>query len=335
MSAELTRPHFSTKVYKCYLHYLRTHYPEIDLENLSRKAGLPLRHIEDENNWVSVVFDEAFTRGAVEECRNNRLSFEAGRQNATPAVLGTLVHLMVRFSLSLDLVYRTLPRFTSFFTRVTELKLLKQKDGIATYHFGPKDPDKLTDEELEALRRNYANVLQNTLGHYSGLPTVKSKLPALVTYRESGSLAGLPTYEIEINYGVSEHPLRKLTERSIPLTSLLVGLLTTVSFGAVHFPWGDALLLGSLTALSFLAIRGYLAQRGMGKNLENLARDYELLDRRYTGVQRTKERFSRLASRNRSYRHLFDELDVAIAVVQGPDFSTQDLHSQRRICPFE
>lgn len=327
MSAELTRPHFSTKVYKCYLHYLRTNHPEVDLEALSREAGLPLRHIEDENNWVSVVFDERFTRGAIRESRDNRVPFEAGRQNATPAVLGHLVHLMVRFSLSLDLVYRTLPRFTSFFTQVTELKLVDQRDGIAIYHFGPKDLDKLNADEKVALRRNYGNVLQNTLGHYTGLPTVKSKLPALVKFQEleGKEQEDFPIYEIEINYGVSEHPLRKLAEKSIPLTSAMIGLTATITALLLRGPFQEAALLGSLTALSYLAIRGYLAQRGMGKNLETLARDYELLDRRYTGVQRTKERLARLARRNRRYRHLFDELNVGIAVVSGPDFENPKL----------
>lgn len=69
------KQHISTKAYKAYFYYLKRYYPDIDIHSLCLRAGLSYGYLLNEDNWVSVTFDDQFTSLCIKETQNPNLCF--------------------------------------------------------------------------------------------------------------------------------------------------------------------------------------------------------------------------------------------------------------------
>ncbi len=219
LDATLTRPHFSCKVYTSYLTFLRKNYPRINLESVCEEAGLSLNYLEDENNFVSVIFDEVFTRICKEKTRQDDLCFQVGAQSLSAEVLGKIVHFLVSNTLSIETIYEQVPRLTSVYSKVTKVEILNRGAKRIRFRLSAVT-DELDDAEKRALRSNFPNIFQNTLGHYTAIPTTHNLPPAHANYIELKGANDFPIYEITIDYERSS-PWKRVAYFLLPLATAI------------------------------------------------------------------------------------------------------------------
>ncbi len=197
----LQRTHFSCRVYRPYLVYLRRHHPEIDLEDLVRSCGLSLGYLEQEDQFVSTIFDLRFTKACIEKTGNSKLCFEVGAQSLSEEVLGKFVNFLVTNTLSTAGLYSKLSALTAVYSKVTRVEQLKEMgpNGELVFNFSPV-VDGLRPDELQALGENWDNIVANTIGHYASIPASQGFRPADVRVIRIGELSSIPIYKILISY---------------------------------------------------------------------------------------------------------------------------------------
>src|SRR5262245_61465080 len=106
LDPKLTRQHFSTRIYRAYLLYLRKHYPEIDLNELCASSGLPYSYVADEANWVSTLFDQRFTELCLQKTGDPQICYKVGKSVCSPEALGRVIYSLARFTISIQFIYR-------------------------------------------------------------------------------------------------------------------------------------------------------------------------------------------------------------------------------------
>jgi class 3 adenylate cyclase len=188
-------------VYRPYLVYLRRHHPEIDLEDLVRSCGLSLGYLEQEDQFVSTIFDLRFTKACIEKTGNPKLCFEVGAQSLSEEVLGKFVNFLVTNTLSTAGLYSKLSALTAVYSKVTRVEQLKEMgpNGELVFNFSPV-VDGLRPDELQALSENWDNIVANTIGHYASIPASQGFRPADVRVIRIGELSSIPIYKILISY---------------------------------------------------------------------------------------------------------------------------------------
>lgn len=281
--ATLTKPHFSCKVYRPYLAFLRNKFPEINLYTLCGEAGLSLDYLENENNFVSVVFDERFTRLCIEKTELDDFSFQVGAQSVSEEVLGRFLHFLATRTLSVSFIYQSIPRLTEVYSKVTRVEIIDQKENtiqlrfFALTHF-------LTPDEKESFRSNFKNIFQNTLGHYAAIPTTQNLPPAHIEYTSSEGPDEFPVYEMRLQFEAS-HPWSKLTYLVLPI-ALSFAIAAGFQWSA-HIPFLTSIALCLATSLLWL-ISGRFYFFSIRRRFDQAIRAVQNADQRYTSLQQTQ-----------------------------------------------
>ncbi len=291
---ELSKQHFSTKVYKAYFHYIRNHFPSINIAALCEKAGLPYEYILNEGNWVSVIFDERLTRLMIEATSEPELCYNAGKQQVNEEVMGRVIYFTMRHAVSIQLVFSQLPQLTSLFTKVTKIEKVEEKKSYLHIRLMPVT-EGLTAKEIESLGGNLSNIFQNTIGHYSALPSCQDLPQSQIEYKESMGVNGLPVYDIYIHFVT----LWKTGETAGIAFSLLISLLIEWLGSKMHALGSNIhWLVGSwfFVSMTSIGISKYIAlKKGFSVTIQTLNN----MDGRFVELYRGKQQFERLSS---SYR---------------------------------
>lgn len=312
---ELTKPHFSTKVYRSYFLYLQNFHPQIDIEQICNQSGIPYSYFKNESNWVSVVFDEAFNRICIERTGDKDFSFKVGQFTATKQGLGTIVYMMIRYSLSLTSVYQQVPRICSLVSKASKLELLENRPGFAKLRLSAQF-DGLSDLEAQKLRENFENVMQNTVGHLGACPAIQGMPVATVRYYPLNDFEGQLAYEITLNYSVRRSQFALLSTAAFSLlgAAFCVFLFTRWS--------GES----SLTTVQWLALStplaaGFILDLGrhfgaLRASLRRAVTELEALDQRYEALQKAKEQIQAISETNLQFRLSVDEMHLGLLVLR-------------------
>ncbi len=292
----LTKPHFSTKVYHCYLAYLKNTYPGMDLEDLCRSAGLSLEYLENEGNWVSVYFDRRFMQLAIERSGDAELSFRAGVQTISPEVLGRVTYFLAQSALSARFLYQSLPKLTSIFSKVTRAEIVEDNKEFLILRLSELNQN-LNNEERALLRDSMPHILQNTVGHYAAVTTAFDMPLASVETCVENKAQGAPiSYLLKIDY---QNESRMFRMPFILLSFLLPVIILaydvswpalsslSVSFAAIVFL---AMWLG-FTIVSLIQLKGKFRQTMSAMN--HLDQRYQDLFLAKETVQKTLESYAR------------------------------------------
>lgn len=284
-SVELTKQHFSTRIFRSYLAYIRTNYPEIDLKKLAESAGLPLSYVEDENNWVSVEFDRRFTEACISATGCQDLCFKVGRFANTEPCLGATAFRLGRYVLSLDRIYSDVAVLaTRFLSRVHKLEVLRSSRGQITIRLIPVF-DGLTETEIESFKENLTNIIENTKGYFSGFPLIHDKPFAKVTV-ENKFVKGNPVFDFYVSFPPS------WSKAGIIANSFIVALATIGAFSYWNIGYAGTLipyLAGMATFSIFCSLFFFVKSRNAAKALSHSDETLEKIDAQYSFLQETKE----------------------------------------------
>ncbi len=218
---DFKKPHFKSVVFSSYLKLLQGKYPNLDIAALIAEAGLSLKYISDENNWVSLEFEKRFMNLIIERTGLNDLYFEAGRFSMSRDGLGTSLFVLVSNIIPIRTVYSSIPRMAMLFNSVTEVKILQTLPGQIEMqinaNFRGLDPS-----ETEVLRERMPAIIENTRGYLSAIPTIKGLPAARVTAIRSDVENEI--YRITVSY-----------RESLSVPRMAAPYLITASFGYLLF----------------------------------------------------------------------------------------------------
>lgn len=335
----LTKQHFSTKIFKVYLKCIRHHYPEISVETICDRAGLPCEYIMDETNWASVIFDRRFTAECIKTTNDPLLPYKSGLISLTQEGMGSLLYHLLKYTLSTTRLYRTISSQSLNFSKVMSMEIVAEGKGFIHITYHPINLETLNDEEQKALLGNLDNIYQNAVGYVASVPTIHGQPRAEVKhYRESGP-EGFSELHMQVMYGDKKPILR------IAGLFLAAGALLTAGFGHV---WSyrpieiilsefimKCLIAGVLSIIvlfCFLVIN-YLRQR---KIQEEAQKTIDKMDLQYREIQTTKEALRekeellRKMAENypNSYVSIIEK-DFTVGFTSGLEFKKQNLNPEK------
>lgn len=277
LSSRLTKAHFSCRVYKSYLLYIRRNFPGLDLDQIAKDAGLSLEYIENESNFVSTVFDYEFTRRLLESTGDPELCYKVGAQALCSESVGASIHFLITKTFSVSFILKLLPKLTFLFSKVTQAKIIEDRTGFLKLRFSASTED-LNSEEINALRKNFQSILSNTIGHYASVSPAYNEPPAQIEVHSVGVESDIPVFEISVFYQES-NTYRRL------VWPLLASLLTMIAwYGNLNAPdsakWSSMIL--SLGTVGMWWALFYLNDRDLRKKFGASLDAIQRLDQRYS-----------------------------------------------------
>jgi PAS domain S-box-containing protein len=117
-------PIYNSRTIKTYIEYLRTHYPQIDVDLLLEYGEMSREEVEDPAHWFTQHQIDRFHEILAAETDNPNVSREAGRYAAISKGSGALKHYAMGF-MSPSTAYRLLEKITPHLTRGGAFKTVK------------------------------------------------------------------------------------------------------------------------------------------------------------------------------------------------------------------
>ncbi len=179
---QMTKQHLSTKIFKAYFIYLREHFPKINIAECCEKAGLPLEYIENENNWVSVIFSKNFLKEIKEATKEDRISYIVGQKSLERKYLGDFFYFFLKYSFSTQQCYKLVTSLGQNFNKVMKMEVLSAQKNHYKFKYSPSNMESLNEEEQTSLIGNLENIYENTLGYLQGIPVIYGNPPATASY---------------------------------------------------------------------------------------------------------------------------------------------------------
>jgi PAS domain S-box-containing protein len=97
-------PIYNSRIIKIYLEYLRKYYPQVDIDDVLKHAGMTKYEVEDPAHWFSQNQTDLFQEALLSSTGNPSISREAGRYAASSEGMGALKQYTLGL-LSLKSVY--------------------------------------------------------------------------------------------------------------------------------------------------------------------------------------------------------------------------------------
>jgi PAS domain S-box-containing protein len=83
-----TSPLYNSRITKTYLEYIKSNYPDLDINSILEHAGMSMYEIEDVAHWFSQEQADLFQEALVTQTRNANIAREAGRYTASSEGMG-------------------------------------------------------------------------------------------------------------------------------------------------------------------------------------------------------------------------------------------------------
>lgn len=249
---ELTKQHFSTKIFKAFIYYIETNFPHVDIRKLIEDAGLTYEYIKDESNWVSVTFSRRFTKLAAERTGCPDISMRAGKQPLTPQSIGRVLYFLTRNTIPIRKIYDLIASYTNLFSKVTSIKIIKN-DGKEFVVQMSIIEENLDSEDYQAVKDDLEGIFENTIGYYAAIPTCQDLPMAEPEIFRIERTNRLPIYEVTFRYQ-SRNPLHHIAWFLFPCASALV--MTAIShwifeLSAAESVWTTYLAFSIATIYAF------------------------------------------------------------------------------------
>ena len=116
LNAEHEPPLYSSRITSTYLNLLRRRYPQVDVGEILRFAGMEPHQVADEGHWFTQSQVNRFHEKLQELTRNPHIAREAGLFSASPEALGGIGRYILGL-VSPERAYALVGRFTTKFTR--------------------------------------------------------------------------------------------------------------------------------------------------------------------------------------------------------------------------
>lgn len=320
-SLNLTRPHLNTKVLKSYVAYIELRHPSVDLRALCKQAGLDYDYIQNEENWVSIVFAQRFTKLCIEATGEQNLSKKIGYETVSQIALGTTLYYFLRYALPTHILYEKIPKLAPMFNRLLDVKIIDRKNGSISLLYTIKQTD-LKAEEKEALALHFKEIIDNTIGYFESIPTIQASPPATVAMETiETSAEGSPERIIFSIQYTSKKPIFRILYGALAVTALALALLGVVDnwFSALHAL--GIFAVASITSLVWAFFRIYHLKKGISANEKAVER----INEQYIDLQQTKEGLKRKLDETQLFNKMLARLTSAVGEEEIIELSNESI----------
>jgi len=336
--SNLTKQHFSNKIFKVYLKCIQHHYPEISVEGICNRAGLSHEYIMDETNWASVIFDHRFTAECIAATSDNLLPYKSGLISLTPEGVGSFLFNLIKFTLSTTQIFRTISSQSLNFSKVMSMEIVTHGKGFIHIKYHPINLEILNAEEQKALLGNLDNIYQNTIGYIESVPTIHNQQRAKVKHYKEPGHKGIPELHMHVTY-LDTKPIRRITGFFFSIALLLAG------FGYVWSSQPNEIVLSSLTikclmtgslsiiVLFILFLVNYFRQKTIPEAAKKIINKMDL---QYRDLQKAKEALREnekllrkmVQNHPNSYVSVVEN-DLTIRFTSGLEFKKQNINPEK------
>lgn len=158
-SLALTRPELSTRAVRSIASYFEAQYGAAALEKLLEETGLSRAYLQEDANYVSLVYLERLLSCARLRSGDPRFAFKAGASTLDPKNIG-LAYSLLKELYSVSSLYRKVVELGPHYNRVGTFKIIELDSTSMTLVYEPKSPE-FNDSELVSDLR---------LGQYASVP---------------------------------------------------------------------------------------------------------------------------------------------------------------------
>lgn len=121
MIPNLEKPIYNSRIIDTYLRLINTRYPDINLHDLLRYAGMEIYEVKDQGHWFSQRQVNRFHKRLSQLTNNPQISREAGRYAASPDAVG-LIRPYILGMIDPAKAYSMVGMASSKFTRSTDFE---------------------------------------------------------------------------------------------------------------------------------------------------------------------------------------------------------------------
>ncbi len=235
----LDTPLYNSRITNTYLKLLQKRYPQVDVGELLRFAGMKMHQVEDEGHWFTQRQVNRFQQKLRELTGNPGIAREAGRFSAAPEALSGLGRSILGL-LSIARAYSLAGRFTGKFTRSSR---------IESRVLGPRSAEILVT--LNEGVREESFQCESRLGY---LESVARYFDSRLTRIEHPEC--LFRGDAHCRYLLTWQPSRAARWRRVRIPAGLVALAALVAAAAGHLAWAHlaVLLPAIVTAVLLVSV---------------------------------------------------------------------------------
>lgn len=166
------KQHVSAKVFRQYIKFFAEVLGDNVVLEKIRSIGLPLDYLENENNWVSILYAQEFNIVLQEHFQTREIHYEVGAYTVSKNGLGSALYSMARNVFTLTHIYSNIWKFHSHFNKLIHIEKTSESIGEIKLRIYPSTTG-LTQNESAALKFCFPYIIKNTIGAYECLPMIK------------------------------------------------------------------------------------------------------------------------------------------------------------------
>ncbi len=245
---EYTTPHYSTKLWRSYYHYVKRFYSAELFIDILEELNMPLDYILQDGNWVSNQFSIQFMEKLKHKTGNDDIALLVGRFNLDAENINPFEHALIKL-MPPYLFFRVFKFQFKKANRFLDIEIIKKKFGFFEYRLKknedtPSDPSvcKSLIGTFESLKKIY-NLSYSDVDHsaciHSGSPACVFKvkyssksywLKTLLYFTLFIFLIAAGTYSFNYIVGSASSNLVSLASTLFFVSILATSLLVFVCF---------------------------------------------------------------------------------------------------------
>jgi PAS domain S-box-containing protein len=248
-----TSPLYNSRITKTYLEYIRSNYPDIDIDPILEYAGMTQYEVEDQAHWFSQNQVDRFNKILISKTGNPNIAREVGRFTTSHKGMGSVKQYTLGL-MSLTTVYLLMEKVYPILSRAVDVKTKK---------LGPNKVEIVSAPKPGVNEKPYQ--CENRIGGFESLSKLFTEKMAIVSHPlcfHKGDNA--------CQYIISWEKTVSLAWKRIRNFSLLISIATTMSLFFVLPPmtWGVIVILCSLFTLSLAFLSEYHEKKELAKTVE-------------------------------------------------------------------
>jgi PAS domain S-box-containing protein len=249
-----TSPLYNSRINRTYLEYIKSSYPDLDIDSILEYAGMTRYEVEDQAHWFSQEQADRFQEILVEKTGNPNIAREAGRFTTSHKGMGPIKQYTLGL-MSLTSVYLLMGKVAPIMSRATDFKTKKigsnKIEIVATPNPGVNEKPYQCENRIgifESLAKLFTDKLSN-IEHPFCFHKGDNNCRYIITWEKTASLI----WKRVRNY------------------SLLISIAISMSlfFVLPSMTWGILVILCSIITLSLAFLSEYLEKNKLVKNVEN------------------------------------------------------------------
>lgn len=250
MDLEKEIPLYSSRITNTYVEYLALNYPDVDIDDVLKHAGMTRYEVEDAGHWFTQTQIERFHDKALKETGNKNIARDAGRYTASSERIGPAKQYSLGL-MSLSTVYLMMGKLYSIMSRGAEAVAITKS---------PRNVDIIVTPKPGVQEKPYQ--CQNRIGTFESLANLFAA--GFSKIEESSCIhKGAECCHYHISWNDPPTMLQKKIRNYLVLLSLLVSFI--LFFVLPIIPW-IIFLLSSISICSIFSFRTELLDN---RNLSN------------------------------------------------------------------